>query len=323
MTAIDEVGAVAHSGPVSASGPRRADPCPESGRDVPGDPLRRLRGSLASLQRAGSLAELLDVAPIAAAALGVDRVLLSRIDDALWVPERMYVHGDVRWAEEILDAGRSDCRRLDPSVLETRIVRTGLPLRVDDPTAEPLCHAGLVRASRTRSYVAVPIIMAQEVVGFLHADCHFQQRAPSADELEALAVLGLALGTCLDRRASHDRLEAAGRALGPPAAGFPTSVDAEPGTVPGSWSPPPVTGRRPVHELSGRVTRREAEVLALMCAGASNDQIARRLVITVGTVKSHVKAILRKLGAANRAEAVSSWLRSEYGRMSVSPPGPG
>ena len=85
----------------------------------------------------------------------------------------------------------------------------------------------------------------------------------------------------------------------------------------------PVTGRGAAHELSGRVTRRESEVLALMCAGASNDQIARRLVITVGTVKSHVKAILRKLGAANRAEAVSSWLRSEYGRMSVSPPGPG
>ena len=36
----------------------------------------------------------------------------------------------------------------------------------------------------------------------------------------------------------------------------------------------------------------------------------RRLVIAEGTVKSHVKHILRKLDAANRAEAVSRWLRS-------------
>jgi hypothetical protein len=46
-----------------------------------------------------------------------------------------------------------------------------------------------------------------------------------------------------------------------------------------------------------------------MGQGYTNAQIARRLVISEGTVKSHVKHILRKLDAANRAEAVAIWLR--------------
>jgi DNA-binding NarL/FixJ family response regulator len=58
------------------------------------------------------------------------------------------------------------------------------------------------------------------------------------------------------------------------------------------------------------LTRRELDVLRLMSGGRTNAQIARRLVIAEGTVKSHVKHILRKLDAANRAEAVSRWLRS-------------
>ena len=50
--------------------------------------------------------------------------------------------------------------------------------------------------------------------------------------------------------------------------------------------------------------RREAEVLRLMAQGATNDRIAWKLGISPGTVKTHVKNILRKLDASNRAEAV-------------------
>ena len=50
--------------------------------------------------------------------------------------------------------------------------------------------------------------------------------------------------------------------------------------------------------------RREVEVLRLMAHGATNDRIAWKLGISPGTVKTHVKNILRKLDASNRAEAV-------------------
>jgi DNA-binding NarL/FixJ family response regulator len=56
------------------------------------------------------------------------------------------------------------------------------------------------------------------------------------------------------------------------------------------------------------LTLREREVLDLMATGATNIQIAQALVVSEGTVKSHVKRILRKLHVANRSEAVARYL---------------
>ena len=60
----------------------------------------------------------------------------------------------------------------------------------------------------------------------------------------------------------------------------------------------------PRAELGHDLTRREQEVLALLARGLSNAEIARQLTITISTTKHHVSAILSKLGAASRAEAV-------------------
>jgi DNA-binding NarL/FixJ family response regulator len=54
-----------------------------------------------------------------------------------------------------------------------------------------------------------------------------------------------------------------------------------------------------------RLTRRELEVLAAMADGASNKVIGRRLGISFHTVKFHVAAILAKLDADSRTEAVA------------------
>lgn len=54
---------------------------------------------------------------------------------------------------------------------------------------------------------------------------------------------------------------------------------------------------------------REAEVLALLAEGAPNKVIARRLDISVHTAKFHVAAILTKLGAANRTDAIAIAMR--------------
>lgn len=51
------------------------------------------------------------------------------------------------------------------------------------------------------------------------------------------------------------------------------------------------------------LTAREAEILALLEDGLTNQQIALRLSVTVHTVKNHVHNLLNKLGVGSRAEA--------------------
>jgi DNA-binding NarL/FixJ family response regulator len=57
------------------------------------------------------------------------------------------------------------------------------------------------------------------------------------------------------------------------------------------------------------LTQRESEVLALLVAGLSNRAIAARLVVSEDTVKTHSRAIYRKLGTSDRAGAVAIALR--------------
>jgi DNA-binding CsgD family transcriptional regulator len=60
--------------------------------------------------------------------------------------------------------------------------------------------------------------------------------------------------------------------------------------------------------LSGR----ETEVLQLIANGNRNEDVAVRLGIAVDTVKTHLRGILLKLGAANRAHAAAIGIRQGF-----------
>jgi two-component system nitrate/nitrite response regulator NarL len=62
------------------------------------------------------------------------------------------------------------------------------------------------------------------------------------------------------------------------------------------------------------LTPRELEILECIADGSSNKMIARELDITEGTVKLHVKAILRKLGLRSRVEAAVAAVEHGLGR---------
>jgi len=66
---------------------------------------------------------------------------------------------------------------------------------------------------------------------------------------------------------------------------------------------------RPLADLPEPLTRREREVLQMLAAGLANKEIAARLNISEHTAKFHVAAILGKLGAATRTEAVALGIR--------------
>jgi DNA-binding NarL/FixJ family response regulator len=61
---------------------------------------------------------------------------------------------------------------------------------------------------------------------------------------------------------------------------------------------------------SDHLTERELEVLQLIVDGYSNAEIAEKLYITLGTVKTHVRKILNKLSADDRTQAAVRALRS-------------
>lgn len=69
-----------------------------------------------------------------------------------------------------------------------------------------------------------------------------------------------------------------------------------------------------VSAAAASLTRREKEVLALIAAGYSNQQIAEELVISLGTVKRHISNIYRKLGVRRRTQAVAKARELKEGR---------
>jgi DNA-binding CsgD family transcriptional regulator len=77
----------------------------------------------------------------------------------------------------------------------------------------------------------------------------------------------------------------------------PSSLEAEDGEAAG----PLIAHER----LDDPLSEREREVLSLLASGKTNSEVARDLFVSVGTVKSHTGNIYRKLGARNRAGALT------------------
>ena len=130
--------------------------------------------------------------------------------------------------------------------------------------------------------------------------------APLPKEAEA-PVVALTTGTpsgapagVLLPDATAEQLDAALRAV---AVGLLVRSTAMPPAA-----PPDLRGFAPAEDMP-LLTPREREILALIGEGLSNKSMARRLGISVHTVKFHLEALFTKLDATSRAEAVAKGLR--------------
>ena len=161
----------------------------------------------------------------------------------------------------------------------------------------------------------------RRVIGFLHADCYMRRRHVDEFCRDVLWMFAQGVGYAFQRTVLSERLRtlrAEVRRLTfditrvtdelVDAEVEVTRIDRENVAMARSGAAMFVADHSPAD--SG-LTRREIDVLLLMATGETNAGIAARLIISEGTVKSHVKHILRKLGAANRAEAVCLYLRMQ------------
>jgi LuxR family maltose regulon positive regulatory protein len=148
-------------------------------------------------------------------------------------------------------------------------------------------------------------------------------RAAGGDQGAALATLAEALALAAPQgylRVFADEGAPMARLLGRLASAQRTGRAALPGAVPPHYldrlarafqpgGPRPASrttrGAAGVAGLAAPLSDRELEVLGLLAAGKSNQQIADELVVVLDTVKKHVGHILGKLGAANRTQAVA------------------
>ena len=282
---------------------------------------RLLGEALARLESAPStVAELAVLGPQLTRYLGFDRAIFSRIVDGVWISEAVYVVDDPDWADEINRIGKEQPQRLVPGLHETEVVRRNEPMIVTDVQRDTTrVHRRIAEASRSDSYVAVPVMSGNRVVGLLHGDCYIQGRDPDATDCEALATYAKGLQLALSRARAAEQLNTIGSQLRTIANECHDSV-ASVGEFSLGKAPDerltelPLATRvtkRAVDSVREVLTAREVQILELMATGMSNARIAAQLVISEGTVKQHVKHILRKLRAGNRVEAVSMLYQSD------------
>jgi LuxR family transcriptional regulator, regulator of acetate metabolism len=277
------------------------------------DGLEHVRNAVGRLGELGSPRGILDRA---AHELGadseLDRVLISELTEAQFAPRAMWERGADRAATEIsLRELRTAPVALEYPLVEHDVARRREAQLVDVRGAGPRTPAALADAFGWRSYVVAAIVVGGETAGLLHADCSSGDHQLDAIDLELVAQFAAGLGEVFDRAVLREtlerhrselqsavnwlsdrlgRLSADARSAGRGTNG--SGVDA--GTI-------------------DALTPRELEVLGLMARGQTNAAIANVLRVREGTVKYHVKNILRKLGATSRADAVSRYARARQG----------
>jgi LuxR family transcriptional regulator, regulator of acetate metabolism len=281
--------------------------------------LDRVRAALGRLRELGPVSEILRRAATELSdSSGLDRVLLSRVEDAQLIPVHAHFRDDAAGAERAVDELREAPLVLEYPVIETELMRRRRATIVSNAGSNPRVLRPPIPVREGISYVAAPVVLDGAAIGFFHG-AHVDRHVES---LERDAVWAFADGfaqvferAVLRRRVREQRRQLRELVAWTDAMAAELSegaieleVESEPAGAavrPAAIPTPGVEGSR----LDDLLTRRELDVLKLMARGDSNKAIATELVVSEGTVKFHVKNILRKLSAANRVEAASRYMQ--------------
>lgn len=243
---------------------------------------------------------------------GFHRAVLSTVGSGGWKPLILLDRSDAATRSWFSDWINQTVPLMSDTPEATAIARRR-PALIHDTTDAAVYKPLIIQAGQSHSYVVAPLVHGNDVIGFLHTDHHPQPRRVDEGDRDVLWAFADGFSHIYERAVLVERLRQERDSIRDLFFGAvdrldqlcESGYDARPGADRSTSSPYAESSG------SGRVelTERETEVFDLMVTGASNHTIADRLVITEGTVKSHVKHILRKYGAVNRAQAIAWALR--------------
>jgi LuxR family transcriptional regulator, regulator of acetate metabolism len=262
-----------------------------------------------AVRRLGELPSTEGILARAAAELGagseLDRILISEVVDGRITPLTIWA-GDRQEAADAALADLSDAQMpLEYPLIEFEVARRHGAEVVSVAAAGARTPAPLARSLGWESYAVAALTIGAETIGLLHADA--AERPLDALDGEVVGRYGEALSGVFERAVLRHTLDLHRAELSSAVQWMSTRLTRLQDAA-GLISPRLATGDE--HRLVEALTPRELDVLRLMARGNTNLAIANALVVREGTIKYHVKNILRKLGATSRADAVARFVRA-------------
>jgi DNA-binding CsgD family transcriptional regulator len=274
-------------------------------------------GLLGRLAELGPPSEMRSQSPkLAADVLDFDRVLLSSIRASALVADALHFTSDEQRGD-VLSELRGRPVALGYPLIEGEIMRRRRAQVVHAADGQAVAKYAFADVLHWTSYVAAPVILDGRPSGFFHADRHGSGPDVTDADATRLASFAACFAVVYERAVLRHRLRVQREEMGQ-VAGWAAARTSELGdrSVTLAEDGDRDEEAKPVRSagmgdsaLRDLLTPRELDVLQLMVRGETNAAIASQLVVSQGTVKFHVKNILRKLHAANRAEATSRYLR--------------
>ena len=240
------------------------------------------------------------------------RTMISTVRGSLWLPQYAYIEdqGADPHSRSLLEFITDRQIQLADAPLETELVRKRCGVFAPSPQDDKRVFRAIMEASGCFGYIGAPITVQGRAIGILHADRPEPHGIVTMDHLEQLEAFAECLSVAfesaaLEEKAAQQRLEVdnlcanVDELLG-------RSPRPELWSVPGAVLRHGAFGRRDQPTVA-ELTSREREIMSHVATGATNGQIARCLVISEGTVKSHLKHIAKKLNTSSRAAAVATY----------------
>lgn len=281
--------------------------------------LARVHGGLARLRRQTTLQALLPrAAEELARCCDLERTVISQRRESTWKAVALWQHPDVdpQIAAETVAFLTDDWIPLSRGLLESDLIRRRAAEVID--ADDPRTDKQLMAVTRSRAYVASPVMPAGRVIGFLQADRLVSGRPLTEHDRDNVWAFAQGFGLIVERVSLLERLDEqldrARSAFAEAERQLDELAHDQIRLARSSAEPDIVATRaaqmfRPRTTHSGDLGDREREVMELLVTGARNSEIADRLLIGRETVKTHLSSIMRKLGATTRAEAVALWLQ--------------